>query len=219
MNAPLRWPRGRQILATQGDAQWIRERVGLLTTSNMAAAMAYTKKGDDTAERRQLKANILAERVTDRAVSHFVTPAMQWGSDTQPLAESAYEIATGRVTIPGGFWLHPTIQLFGSSPDSLVDEDGLCEYKCPTTATFISWRLAGVVPEEHKAQMTGELVVTGRDWCDFVAYDPRVPHDQQLFIRRFVPSAEERKAIEEAAIRLLAEIEAMFELFTATDPS
>lgn len=199
----------------QGSPEWIRQRIGHLTASRMAAAMSFTKSGADSAERRKLKIDILTERLADAAVEHYVSAAMQWGIDNEPAARSAFEDSTGLIVMPAGFVVHPSIEFFGASPDGLVGSDALFEAKCPTTQTHLQWMLAGVVPDEYTPQMTAQCACTGRRIVHFVSFDPRLPERQRLFYRTFSPTEEQIAQVEEAARKLLAEVDAMFEKITA----
>ena len=194
-----------------GDGDWIRERIGRLGASHMKTAMSFKKDGQPTAERKKLMMAIVAERLTDIMVSNYVTPAMQDGLTYEPLAKVAYMAATGADVIDCGVFHHPTIEFLSATPDGLVGNDGLLECKCPTTATFLEWVLAGVVPEEHRPQMIIQLLCTGRQWCDFAAFDPRMPEGKRLFIRRYEPTQEERVNVEGHAIQFLKETEALFQ--------
>lgn len=198
-----------------GTAAWIMSRKGCLTGSRMAAAMSYRKDGKESAERAKLKIELLAERLTDIAVDHYVTPAMQWGLDHEAAAISAYEAISGNLVSRAGYAPHGYIEYFGATPDGLVDHDGVLEVKCPTTATHIGWRLAGVVPPEYKPQMIVECLVTRRRFADFVSYDPRMPEKGRLFVRRFEPTPVEFAEVESAAVKFLAELDAMFDAFVA----
>ena len=197
----------------QGNGIWFANRIGKLTASRMRSAMKRLKNGDDSAERRNLKIEMLAERMTDQIVPKYTNEAMLWGMETEPEAKDVYEEVTGRLITDVGFMDHPAIPFFGASPDGFVD-DGLIEIKCPTTSTHLTWVIDGEVPEEHKPQMIVQCLVTGRQWCDFVSYDPRVPESYQLFVRRFTPTLDERSEIEAEAVKFLAEVEEMFELIT-----
>ena len=197
----------------QGDGNWFAQRIGKLTASRMISAMKRLKAGGDSAERRDLKIEILAERMTDQIVPKYTNAAMLHGIETEPEAKDVYEEVTGRLIQDVGFVDHPTIPFFGASPDGLV-EDGLIEIKCPTTSTHLSWVVAGEIPAEHKPQMIVQCLVTGRSWCDFVSYDPRVPESYQLFVRRFIPSDDEKQEILLEAKKFLAEIDDLFEKIT-----
>lgn len=199
-------------------AVWLADRAGKLTASRMRDAMDMLKNGKPSQKRADYMRDLLAERITGLSTRNFVTPAMEWGLQQEDAAKAAYEAHTGNLIAPCGFYDHPEIDGMGATPDGLVD-DGLIEIKCPTTGKYLDWWLAGrVVPDEHKPQMIAQLLCTGREWCDFVAYDPRVQSaSRRLFVARYVPTAEERKAVEEAAIQFLAELDAMFELFTTKE--
>jgi putative phage-type endonuclease len=205
-------------LIRQDDPSWLPARVGKLTASRMADAMDYTKAGKPGAARMKYMRELLAERLVGAAVDHYVTPAMQWGLDNEGAAADAYEAATGNILMPAGLLDHPAIYLFAATPDRFLGGDGLAEIKCPTTATFIEWTLAGEVPEQHKPQMLAQMACSGRKWCEFIAYDPRVPVKRQLFVRRYAPGADEIAAIERAAAEFLAELDAMFCKFTEAQP-
>lgn len=200
----------------QGTAAWYAARTGVLTASRMPAAMSRLKSGADSAERRALKIEILAERLTGDVVPHYVTPAMQHGIDTEPAARATYELSRGVLVEECGFIPHPTIPDYGCSPDGRIGQLGI-EIKCPTTAKYLSWRLAGVVPDEHKPQMAAQCVCAGFDAVEFIAFDPRLPKHLQLFVVRFTPTQEERDAVEAAAREFLAEVDQMFQQLTETE--
>lgn len=197
----------------QGTGAWFNERIGHLTASRMRSAKKRLKNGKDSAERRDLIIEIIAERMTDVIVPKYTNAAMEWGIEHEPEAKAAYIARTGRQIQDVGFIRHPLIEFFGASPDGFV-EDGLVEIKCPTTKTHLSWIIDGDIPDEHIDQMTVQCAVTMRPWCDFVSYDPRVPADKQLFIRRFYPTDKQIQDIETEAQSFLAEIDAMFDVIS-----
>jgi hypothetical protein len=168
----------------QGSALWQEVRCGLVTASRAADVIAMTKKGE-AAARRDYRTEILCEILTGVPYPQFVTKEMIWGTEQEPFAIAAYEIQTGILVERVGFIAHGEISRFGCSPDGLVGDRGLVQVKCPTTATHLSWMLAGVVPIEHIPQLLAELSCTERDWVDFVSFDPRLPEHLQLFVRRF----------------------------------
>jgi putative phage-type endonuclease len=203
----------REANDLQGTGAWFNARTGKLTASRMRSAIKRLKNGDDSAERKNLKIEILCERMTGDIMDKFVNQAMQWGIEKEPEAKAAYESKTGRIIRDVGFIDHPRIQFCGASPDGFVD-DGLVEIKCPTTSTHVSWILDGGIPEEHIPQMTLQAAVTGRSWVDFVSYDPRMPEAQQLLVRRFYPTAGQIAEIETEADKFLAEVDALFDVIT-----
>lgn len=201
----------------EGDelATWLSARAGKLTASRMSDALDFRKDGKPGASRVRLMHEILAERLTGDSVRHFVNDAMQWGLEKEAEAKGAYEAQAGVLLGEAGFYDHPRVNYFGATPDGLIGRDGLIETKCPTSQTFVEWKLAGIVPEQHKPQMLAQLACTGRAWVEFVAYDPRV-RDQRhrLFVRRFEPPRSEIDRIEEAAEVFLAEVERMWDALT-----
>jgi putative phage-type endonuclease len=203
----------REANDLQGTGAWFNARTGKLTASRMRSAIKRLKNGDDSAERKNLKIEILCERMTGDIMDKFVNQAMQWGIEKEPEAKAAYESKTGRIIRDVGFIDHPRIQFCGASPDGFVD-DGLVEIKCPTTSTHVSWILDGGIPEEHIPQMVLQAAVTGRSWVDFVSYDPRMPEAQQLLVRRFYPTAGQIAEIETEADKFLAEVDALFDVIT-----
>jgi hypothetical protein len=173
----------------QGSDEWAQIRCGKVTASRLADMCAMKQNGEERAERRNYRSELISEILTGQPYPRRITPEMQWGLDQEAFARAAYELERDVLVETCGFVLHSTIECFGASPDGLVGEDGLIQIKCPTTPTHLGWILAGTVPEEYKLQMLGELSCTGRAWCDFVSYDPRLPKHLQLFVIRFDRSA------------------------------
>lgn len=170
-------------MIVQGSPEWFAERVGKVTASRVADVVARTKSGWG-ASRANYMAELIAERLTGVKSEGFVSAAMQHGIDTEPQARDAYSFYAGVDVEQVGFIAHPTIEMSGASPDGLVGNDGLVEIKCPSTATHIDTLLDGKVPERYVLQMQWQMACTGRKWCDFVSFDPRMPESMRLFIKR-----------------------------------
>ena len=195
------------------SADDIQARIGKLTASRMGDAMAFRKDGKPASERVKYMHEVVAERMTDVLVPHYVNDAMQWGIDNEGAAKETYQLRTGRKIRPAAYIDHPSIEYCGATPDGYVD-DGLIEIKCPTTTTYLAWLLSGVVPDQHMPQMGLQMLCTGKRWCDFVAFDPRMPEGRTMFVRRFTPTDEFLASIEAAAKQFLREVDAMFEAIT-----
>ena len=170
-------------MVEQGTPEWMSMRLGKATASRMADITAKTKTGWG-ASRANYMAQIVAERLTGVPAESYSSPAMQWGSATEPEARAAYEFYSGRAVALIDFVDHPTIAMSGASPDGLVGDCGLIEIKCPNTATHIETLLGEAIPEKYLKQMHWQMACTGRAWCDFVSYDPRMPEDLRLFVKR-----------------------------------
>ena len=167
----------------QRTPEWFAARCGKVTASRVADVIAKTKTGWG-ASRANLMADLIVERLTGQPASAFINAAMEWGTEQEPHARAAYSARTGELVEEVGFVPHPTIDAAGASPDGLVGDDGLVEFKCPNTATHLDTLLAGAVPGKHAAQLQWQMACTGRKWCDFVSFDPRVPEHLRMFVRR-----------------------------------
>ena len=167
----------------QGSQEWFEARLGHVTASCIADVMAQIKTGE-AAARANYRAQLVAERLTRQPQESYSNAAMQWGIDNEPFARSAYEIANGVMVDQVGFVKHPTIEFAGASPDGLISDDGMIEIKCPNTQTHIDYCVTGNIPRKYVLQMQWQMECTGRKWCDFVSYDPRMPAHMQLFVKR-----------------------------------
>lgn len=196
------------VTADQGTEEWFVARTGCCTASRMGDATNFKKGGYSSQKRLDYITELVVEQLTGQPAAHYVSKAMERGTEMEPFALAAYEMATGRMLTRVGFVLHDQIPDFGCSPDSLVlgDEDGSVEAKCPETSTHIEWIRAGIVPPEHVPQMVSVMSCTGAKWCDFISYDDRLPIRYQLFIRRLWREAEAVAAVESAAVVLLDEV-------------
>ena len=193
----------------QQTPEWLQERCGRVTGSRVADVMNRLKTGKPGAKRKNYLIELVSERLTGFAADHFVSDAMIHGTEQEPFARAAYEVDTGNEVDKVGMAIHANIEGFSSSPDGAIGKDGLFEAKCPNTTTHIEWMLDGEVPEEHKDQMYAEMACWERDWVDFVSFDPRVPPNVQLFVKR-LPRDDKRIAeIEFSVIEFLAEVDEM----------
>ena len=223
----------REANKLQGTGSWFNDRTGKLTASRMAAAMAFLKQTKEekeknkppreASERRKLKIEILCEMLTGNIVPKYVTNEMQWGVDQEPVAKEFITFKTGWNIKDLGFVEHPTIDNCGASPDGYIEEEGsLIEIKCPTSSTMVSWLLAAQeneswLPEEHTAQMILQSACMGGIPVWFAAFDPRLPDNQKLLMRKFTPTHEQIAAVENEAKKFLAEIEDMFTKLTTKE--
>lgn len=169
--------------AIQNTPEWFSARLGRVTGSRVADLVARTKSGP-SASRAHYLAQLVSERLTGQTSDSFTNTPMQWGVDHEDEARRAYTFRTGRTVTLTGFEQHPTIRMAGASPDGFVDLDGLVEIKCPNTSTHVDTFVSGKIPAKYEIQMLWQLACTGRSWCDFVSYDPRLPEAMCLFITR-----------------------------------
>lgn len=191
----------------QGSTEWRLARAGSVGASSIADLMAKTKSGWG-ASRANLMARIICERLTGEPQESYVNAAMQHGTDTEPQARSAYAFMRDVDVVEVGLIRHPSIAGAHASPDGLVGEDGLLEIKCPNTATHIETLLSGEVADRYIKQMQFQMACTGRAWTDFVSYDPRLPGDLQVFIKRIPRDDALIAEIEDAVRFFVVETEA-----------
>lgn len=191
----------------QGSPEWHAMRCGKVTASRIADMLAKTKTGWG-ASRANYKAQLVAERLTGVVAEGFTNAAMEWGKEKEAEARAAYGFYTNETVELIDFVTHPVMLMSGASPDALVGMDGLVEIKCPNTATHIETLLGGSVPGKYQFQMQWQMACTGRWWCDFVSYDPRMPEDMRLFVRRLERDEEAIAMIEKETRVFLAEIDA-----------
>ena len=162
---------------------WRAARLGKVTASRVADVVAKTRTGWG-ASRATYMGELIAERMTGKPSEGFESAAMRWGTETEPLARAAYEFFRDASVTEVGFIDHPRITMSGASPDGLVGEDGLVEIKCPNTITHIDTLLARTVPQKYQLQMLWQMACTGRTWCDYVSFDPRMPEHLRLCVIR-----------------------------------
>ena len=168
----------------QGDNEdWIKARLGKVTASRMADLTAKTKTGYG-ASRANYMAEKLIERLTGKQADTFKNDAMRWGTEQEPFARTAYEFYKSCDVEQVGFIDHPLIIGAGASPDGLVGSDGMIEIKAPNTSTHLETLETETIPQRYMLQMQFQMASCKRLWCDFVSFDPRLPEEMRLFIKR-----------------------------------
>lgn len=200
-------------MSAQGTTEWLFDRLGHLTSSGAIDAISCLKNGKESIARKKYKVQVVTERLTGIPRDSFLDRLriIKWGREQEANARLAYEFITGSEVEEVGFLKHSTIENLGASPDGLILSDGLVEFKCPESTTHIEYILNGVVPDEYKPQMIDQLLVTERDWCDFVSYDPRLDINNRIFIVRFQPTNKEIIEFEKQAIEFLKEANELFD--------
>jgi putative phage-type endonuclease len=194
-------------MIVQGSPEWFAVRCGKVTASRVADVIAKTKTGYG-ASRANYAAELIAERLTQSTAPGFTNAAMQWGTDQEPHARAAYSLLHDVDVEEIAFVDHPEIAMSGASPDGLVGLDGLVEFKCPNTATHLDTLLSETVPGKYITQMQWQMACTGRAWCDFASFDPRLPPSMQLFVKRVKRDASLILDLEAQVADFLAEIDA-----------
>jgi len=165
--------------------EWKRIRLGKITASRFGhVSKLKTGNWGDTA--LSYLYDIVFEHLTGQPSENFTgNRATDWGSLYEADALKAYTKRTGKKVQPGRFWQHPALNWCGGTPDGIVGERGLIEAKCPLSPkNHLRTVINRVVPDEYLPQVFGHLWLSGRDWCDFVSYDPRIESSHRLAIVR-----------------------------------
>lgn len=166
----------------QRTSEWYEARCGLLTASRYSDATARIKSGWG-ASRFRYMAELTIERLTGKPTQGFQSAAMAYGTEVEPEARDVYEYLFDVKVEEVDFVRHPTLEA-GASPDGLVGEDGLVEIKCPESHTHLQTILSDTVSMDYIKQMQWQMICTGRQWCDFISYDNRMPPNLQMYRKR-----------------------------------
>jgi putative phage-type endonuclease len=190
----------------QRSPEWIAARLGSLGASRLHEAIAKTKSGY-AASRANLMADLIIERLTGQPAPQHLNAAMQWGIDQEAAARAAYEFLTNSTVTECGLFVHPTIPNTHASPDGLVGENGLVEIKCPNTAQHIDTILGSAIEHKYIVQMQWQMACTGRQWCDYVSFDPRLPMPLHIHVQRIERDNKMIEDLEREVVAFLAELD------------
>lgn len=200
------------ITADQRSPEWFQARLGRLTGSRAADMLATVQKGE-AAARRDLRTQLVCERLTASLQEDvFINAAMQRGIDCEPQAFAAYEALTGNVAERTGFLSHNTLQVGCSLDGHIGAFAGILEAKCPKSATHLSYLRSGKVPTAYLPQIVHNLWVSGAAWADFLSFDDRFPPPLQTFLVRVERDEKEIASYALAAALFLSEVQAEVDL-------
>ena len=182
----------------QGSDEWLDARRGIVTASAVGKLVTpSTVRPANNDWSRALTAELAAERITGFTDPVFVNADMQRGNDDEPIARDLYSHHFAPVTEVGFMVRQFDGYRLGYSPDGLVGNDGLIEVKSRRPKKHLATILADEVPAENMAQLMTGLLVTGRDWIDYVSFCGGM----RLWVKRVHPDPKWFDAIEAAAIR------------------
>lgn len=204
----------------QRSEAWARARLGRLTASR-AVDMLTTIKSGEAAGRRNLRAMLVLERLTNKPQeSGYVSAAMQQGTDREPDALLWYEALTGQIVHRTGFITHDDLMAGASLDGHIGDFEGLVEAKSPIPATHLEYLRTGTVPGDYLAQITHQLWITGAQWCDWLSYQPDFPESCRCKVVRVLRDEAAIKDYEAKAKAFLAEVDRdLAAVLTMIDPA
>lgn len=152
----------------QNSDAWFELRKGRFTASIFKDLfLSKTTKGCEKSIYRPVY-----ERLTGENPESFSSEYMERGHELEPIAKDYYEMETFDTVDNGGFFTLG--EWIGASPDGLIGSDGLLEIKSPAYNTMINYMIKKELPYIYKWQVYGQLYVTGRSWCDFMAFHPKL---------------------------------------------
>jgi len=185
----------------QGSPEWLAARCGIVTASivnELVTAKTLKVAANDTSRGRTTL--LVGERITGRTELVYPSRDMERGTYEEPFAREAYSEHYAPATEIGFMVRDDWGFKIGYSPDGLVGDDGLIEIKSRAPKKHIATILADEVPAENMAQLQTGLLVSGREWIDYVSFCGGMP----LFVKRVYPDIAWQTAIGEAVRALEA---------------
>jgi hypothetical protein len=192
----------------QGSEEWLQLRLGVVTASAVGHLITpATIRAASNDKSRALIAQLAAERITGRSEPVYVNDDMMRGTLHEPIARDLYAELNGVPVEQVGFMIREFSGgvRIGASPDGLIGDCGGLEVKCPRPKAHVQTILADEVPPWYMAQVQACLLVSGRDWWDYVSFSSGLP----LYTKRVLPDAKWRDAIITAATNAEVAIAAM----------
>lgn len=195
----------------QGSPEWFELRRGLATGSHFSEVMAEGRGKTEATTRRNYRMKLALEIVTGKVLDNVYgfssNKHTERGKELEPIARMLYESHTGHIVKEVDFIKHKYLAA-GVSPDGLVGDDGMVEFKCPIPA--VHWDYinmpAGIPPAEYKWQVYGEMLVAERRWNDFVSYNEDMPRELQLHINRIHWDDKICAELEAGIMKFIAEV-------------
>lgn len=215
MNAPFKTPRGVVLhdAVIQGSEAWVSMRRGLLTASEMKLIVTPTLKVADNDKTRSHIYDLLAQRVTGYTEPHFESYDMERGNFDEEHARAKYSATYAPVTECGFITNDKFGFTLGYSPDGLVGDDGLIECKSRLQKwhmqTLIEYVAKDQVPPDFIIQVQSGLLISEREWCDFVSYCGGM----KMPVVRAYADPEIQDAIKAAAIAFEARLAEKLEIY------
>lgn len=162
-----------EVDCIQGTSDWFAEKLGIPSSSRFNEILTATGM---ISKQRQKYLNALAgEKIVGVAPESYKSAAMIRGTEMESEAWQVYAMEYETEVRQVGVCFPDENRLFCSSPDGLIEDDGLLEIKCPTLPVAVEYLLKGKLPTIYYVQCQGQLLVTNRKWVDFFSYYPNLP--------------------------------------------
>lgn len=180
----------------QQREEWFRLRAGKFTCSRFGDLIGTGRRKED--EFSQTAWGYIYKVAAERLGSwefEFDNASVRWGRENEQAALLAYLKYHGILSVDnfvtGTATFHQINDYTAGTPDALVDDCGCVEVKCPyTPQEHMRTIHENKVPDRYVWQVQGHLLVTGRQWCDYVSFDPRLSEqrpDKAIHVIRVEP--------------------------------
>lgn len=193
----------------QGSDPWLAARCGLLTASEMKLILTPKLKLADNDKVRTHAYELAFQRLTGFVEPQYVSDAMLRGQADEQYARVEYEKHYAKVEQIGFVTNDRWGFTIGYSPDGLVGSDGLIECKSRAGKYQVQTVASDQVPDDFMLQLQTALLVSEREWIDFISYCGGLP----MYVKRVEPDPEIHAAIIAAASAFeerVAEIEQQY---------
>lgn len=163
-----------------GDV-WEALRLGKSTCSTFGTFMANDGRAFGEPAKRDALRIALEQLTGKKSEFSFSNDHMERGHEQEPIARMLYEQEHFCSVSNGGFF---DLGAYGDSPDGLVNEDGVTEFKSVIAPVHYATLTRGKHDPAYHWQLIGHLDCTGRRWCDFASYCADFPDESQLLVYR-----------------------------------
>lgn len=186
----------------QRSDEWRKIRAGKFSASDFHICFGNSET------KKTLLLKKASEIITGKVIENkYTNPDIQRGVENESVAIAGYELTTGnKVDVVGFCELNQSV---GCSPDGFIGEEGIAEVKCPNHTTFLCQVINDKIKPEYYTQIQFCLYVTGRKWCDYIAYNEDFP----LFIKRFQRDEEYIKKIIDCLNECILEVNILLEKY------
>ena len=186
----------------QGSDEWLQARCGMITASTIGTLITPStlKVANNQTSRTKLY-ELAAERISGRVEETPTTWQMERGNEEEERARDLYAEHYAPVDQVGFIVCEVDGVRIGFSPDGLIRDDGIVEFKSRSPKIHLRHVIHNRVPPENLAQVMTGLYVTGREWCDYASFSngnafwtKRVYPDQAWFdaIHKALMTAEQQ---------------------------
>lgn len=195
----------------QGSEEWLAARCGLLTASEMKHIITPTLKVADNDKSRAHLYELLAQRITKYVEPHYISDDMLRGMNDEQDAKVLYDEHYDKIETTGFITNDKWGFTLGYSPDALIGKTGALECKSRRQKFQIETILTDEMPAEYSIQVQTGLLVSEREWLDFISYSGGMP----MFTTRIYNDEKVQAAIILAAKAFEEKLGEMLEKYNA----